>query len=109
MTGDRTIRVMVVDDHPVLRQGLTRLLRLENDIAVVAEAAEDPAGITPATLRKAASRRKAGKAKAARPVRFRVPGWIIVATPNRKATGPVSEALAAAMAQAQDDGRSEAA
>lgn len=39
MTGERTIRVMVVDDHPVLRQGLTRLLRLESDIAVVAEAA----------------------------------------------------------------------
>lgn len=34
----RTIRVMVVDDHPVLRQGLTRLLRLEGDISVVAEA-----------------------------------------------------------------------
>lgn len=39
MTGGQTIRVMVVDDHAVLRQGLTRLLRLESDIAVVAEAA----------------------------------------------------------------------
>jgi len=66
--------------------------------AVVAEAAEE-GEITPATLRKAAGRRKA---KAARPVRFRVPGWIIVATPNRKATGTVTEALAAAIRQADD-------
>ena len=46
MTGERTIRVMVVDDHPVLRQGLTRLLRLENDIAVVAEAASGRQAVT---------------------------------------------------------------
>lgn len=76
---------------------------------VVTEAAEDPAGITPATLRKAAAKRKAKKAKVARPVRFRVPGWIIVATPNKKATGTVAEALAAAIVQAEDDGQSEAA
>lgn len=38
MMHTRPIRVMVIDDHPVLRQGLTRLLRLEGDIAVVAEA-----------------------------------------------------------------------
>jgi len=39
MTIQCRISVMVVDDHPVLRQGLTQLLRLEPDIDVVAEAA----------------------------------------------------------------------
>lgn len=41
MTGRddlRKIRVMVVDDHPVLRQGLSRLLRLESGLEVVGEA-----------------------------------------------------------------------
>jgi two-component system, NarL family, response regulator len=38
MTKQPRIRVMVVDDHPVLRSGLTRLLGLEPDISVVAEA-----------------------------------------------------------------------
>jgi DNA-binding NarL/FixJ family response regulator len=31
--------VMVVDDHPVIRQGLARLLAMEEDLAVVAEVA----------------------------------------------------------------------
>lgn len=74
-----------------------------DDVAeAVAEAASSPDGITPATIRQAAGRRRKGKAaKAAKPVRFRVPGWTIVAVPNRKA-GPVRDALEAAIRQADD-------
>lgn len=73
----------------------------ETAAEAVIEAASSPEGVTAGSIRKAVARRKA-KAKAARPVRFRVPGWVIVATPNRKATGPVTEALAAAIRQADD-------
>ena len=74
-------------------------LAKETVVAVVAEAAASPEGVTPETIRKAAAKRKPKAAKAARPVRFKVPGWVIVATPNRKATGTVLEALASAMRQ----------
>ncbi len=39
MTGD-IIRVLVADDHPLLRQGLSTMLDLQPDIKVVAEAAD---------------------------------------------------------------------
>lgn len=67
---------------------------------VVAEAAAGPEGITPASIKKAASRRKAAKAKVRRPQRWRVPGAIVIVQWNRKATGTASDALAAAMRQA---------
>jgi DNA-binding NarL/FixJ family response regulator len=35
-----TIRVLVADDHPIVREGIRRLLELEKDIAVVAEAGD---------------------------------------------------------------------
>lgn len=66
---------------------------------VVIEAARTADGITPATIRKAAGRRRKATARAARPVRIRVPGWVVVATPNRKASGGVREALEAAVRQ----------
>ncbi|HYL81849.1 MAG TPA: response regulator, partial [Candidatus Acidoferrum sp.] len=43
--GERKIRVLVVDDHRVVRQGLTRLLSAEPDIEVVAEAADGKAAV----------------------------------------------------------------
>lgn len=71
---------------------------------VVAEAAGSPEGVTAGSIRKAASKRKkAGKAKARRPVRFRVPGATVVIEWNRKASGTAADALAAALRQAGDD------
>lgn len=69
---------------------------------VVAEAAED-GEITPASIRKAAGRRKAkSKAKAPRPRRFKVPGAVVVIEFNRKGNGSAIDALAAAMALAEE-------
>lgn len=40
--GEVTIRVMIVDDHPVVRDGLRGMFEREPDIEVVAEAASGP-------------------------------------------------------------------
>lgn len=40
------IRVVVVDDHPVVRHGLTSILRYEQDIEVVGEAADGIEAVT---------------------------------------------------------------
>jgi hypothetical protein len=75
-------------------------LDTEDAVQAVLEAAGTEDGITPATIRKAAGkRRKTKAAKGPSPRRWRVPGWVIVATPNRKA-GPVTDALAEALRQA---------
>jgi DNA-binding NarL/FixJ family response regulator len=39
------IRVMVVDDHPVVRDGLTAILELQSDMQVVGEAADGPGAV----------------------------------------------------------------
>ncbi len=39
-TTDRPIRIVIADDHPIFRDGLRRLLSLESDFEVVAEAAD---------------------------------------------------------------------
>jgi DNA-binding NarL/FixJ family response regulator len=39
-TGKPRIRVMIADDHPIVRDGIRRLLSLEEDIDVVAEAGD---------------------------------------------------------------------
>jgi len=36
--GPKKIRVVIVDDHPIVREGLRKLLQLEDDIEVVGEA-----------------------------------------------------------------------
>ena len=39
MTSDKQIRILTVDDHPVLREGIAAILATEPDMALVAEAA----------------------------------------------------------------------
>ena len=39
-TGTQPIRVIIADDHPVIREGLAAIFRSQNDIKVVAEAAD---------------------------------------------------------------------
>lgn len=67
------------------------------------EAASSPDGLTVASVRKAAARRKKAKAGPARPRRFRVPGATVTITFNRKSTGSAIDALAAAIRQAEDE------
>ena len=39
-TGPHSIRVLISDDHPLVREGLRRLLDLENDLEIVGEAGD---------------------------------------------------------------------
>lgn len=45
MTAPRPIRIMCVDDHEVLRQGLTAVIAAQPDMQVVAEAADGQAAV----------------------------------------------------------------
>jgi two-component system, NarL family, response regulator len=45
MTEPRKIRVLVVDDHPLMRLGLRTKIDAERDMEVVAEAADGPAAV----------------------------------------------------------------
>ncbi|MGD0559121.1 MAG: response regulator transcription factor [Streptosporangiaceae bacterium] len=40
------IRVLIVDDHPVVRQGLVALLSVQDDITVVGEAGDGPSALS---------------------------------------------------------------
>lgn len=43
-----SIRVMIVDDHPLLRSGIRRVLEIESDLEVVAEASDGKEGVSKA-------------------------------------------------------------
>lgn len=90
-------------------RALRPLVSMDADqaVEVMVEAAGDPAGITPATIRKAAAKRRT-KAKGHRPRRFRVPGGIVTVEWNRKGNGSVIEALTAALVQAETELESQA-
>ncbi|MGH7574443.1 MAG: response regulator [Longimicrobiales bacterium] len=47
--GDTPIRVLVVDDHPVVRDGLVAMLSTQPDFAVIGEAAHGAAAVDAAT------------------------------------------------------------
>ena len=41
----RPVRVLIADDHPIVREGLRRLLSLEDDVEIVGEAADGEATV----------------------------------------------------------------
>lgn len=84
-------------------------MEIEDAAEAVIEALGTTQGITPATIKAAASKRKKPKAKAPRPQRFRVPGAVVEVVFNRKSDGRVIEALQAAIRQAEGGLEREAA
>ncbi len=47
--AEKRIRVLIVDDHPVVRKGLRQVLEIEDDIEVIGEADNGESGIELAT------------------------------------------------------------
>ena len=45
MNGPTKIRLLIADDHPVVRRGLTAMLEDQEDMAVVAEASDGPEAV----------------------------------------------------------------
>ena len=46
MTGRAPIRVLIADDHPVVRQGLRTFLGIQDDVVVVGEAADGASAVS---------------------------------------------------------------
>ena len=46
MSANNPIRILTVDDHPVLRRGIAAILEGEPDMVLVAEASNGPEAIT---------------------------------------------------------------
>ncbi len=38
MSGKKTIRIVIADDHPIVREGFSAIVEAEEDLTVVAEA-----------------------------------------------------------------------
>jgi DNA-binding NarL/FixJ family response regulator len=49
VSGAGVISVLIVDDHPVVRQGLRALLEVQDDMTVAGEAGDGPAAVSLAT------------------------------------------------------------
>ena len=45
MGDDKSMKIVIIDDHPLVRKGLTSILSLENDIEVLGEAADSKDGL----------------------------------------------------------------
>lgn len=53
-TADEPVRLLLVDDHPMMRKGVAQLLELEDDLSVVGErpaAARKPCAWPPSWTR----------------------------------------------------------
>lgn len=84
-------------------------LELDAMAEAMAEASASPEGVTAASVKKAAAKRKKGRKAVPKARRFKVPGAVVTVTFNRKSDGVAASALEAAWRQASDDQAAEAA
>jgi YesN/AraC family two-component response regulator len=46
MEQSKSITVLIIDDHPIVREGLTALINRQHDMGVIGEASSGPEGIS---------------------------------------------------------------